>query len=43
MNRLRFNGYLQALKNHGAPFYPELNINIGAAGAATDEQELKNT
>ncbi|WP_319762492.1 LacI family DNA-binding transcriptional regulator [Maridesulfovibrio sp.] len=29
MNKLRFNGYRQALKNHGVPFYPELHINIG--------------
>lgn len=28
LNRLRFNGYLQALKNHGLPFYPELHVNI---------------
>ncbi|OEU71672.1 MAG: LacI family transcriptional regulator [Desulfovibrio sp. S3730MH75] len=29
LNLLRFNGYFEALKNHGATYYPELNINIG--------------
>ncbi|WP_432736894.1 LacI family DNA-binding transcriptional regulator [Maridesulfovibrio sp. FT414] len=29
LNKLRFNGYLQALKNHGIPFYPELHTGTG--------------
>ncbi len=29
MNRLRFNGYRQALKNHGIPYYPELHTGTG--------------
>ncbi|WP_415718852.1 LacI family DNA-binding transcriptional regulator [Maridesulfovibrio sp.] len=45
MNRLRFNGYLQALKNHNIPFFPELNINIGGCrgsnGRAGAEEYIK--
>ncbi|WP_027723041.1 LacI family DNA-binding transcriptional regulator [Maridesulfovibrio zosterae] len=38
LNRLRFNGYLQALKNHGLPYYPELHVNI--AGCREEDGRL---
>ncbi|SDL52269.1 transcriptional regulator, LacI family [Maridesulfovibrio ferrireducens] len=38
LNSLRFNGYLQALKNHGIPYYPELNINIGGCRGTNGRQ-----
>ncbi len=29
LNQLRFNGYMQALKNYGIPYYPELHTGTG--------------